>query len=133
MKEIKGILEIDENRGVMYFHDESTGMTALRICRLPTPIPNPVRGEMLDITHGHGVSWHPKDELAKNDEELDVRFMNHLMDEMELLNSQQLENFLWRLAGKMHITFEESGDLTFERVRNLLMETSSVLHNREGN
>lgn len=56
---IEGFLEIDSNRGVIYFHSK-TGQTLLRICSLPTPIPLPV-GEpsevMLDITHGYGVSW----------------------------------------------------------------------------
>jgi hypothetical protein len=57
MVQIPGVLEIDPNRGVMYFHDESTGMSVLRICRLPTPIPIPSIGDLLDITHMHGASW----------------------------------------------------------------------------
>jgi hypothetical protein len=133
VKEIKGILEIDENRGVMYFHDESTGMTALRISRLPTPIPDPVRGEMLDITHGHGASWSPSNPLAKNDDQIDVEFMNHLMTQIALLNSDQLENLFWRMAGMLHLTWEESGDTAFKDARDWMMETSAVIHNRSGN
>jgi hypothetical protein len=55
-KEIKGILEIDAERGVIYFHS-NTGRTVLRICQLPKPIP--VRKgveELLDITY-IGCSW----------------------------------------------------------------------------
>lgn len=56
---IKGLLEIDPERGVIYFHEDATGFTKLRICRLPTPIPDPkgFHGEPLDITSGFGVSW----------------------------------------------------------------------------
>jgi hypothetical protein len=32
--EYKGILEIDYTRGVIYFHDSSTGQSMLRICGL---------------------------------------------------------------------------------------------------
>lgn len=58
---IDGQLEIDENRGVIYFHSLE-GITVLRICQLPTPIPAPIiKGdklpEMLDITLGFGCSW----------------------------------------------------------------------------
>ena len=38
---IDGQLEIDQDRGVIYFHSFNTGITALRICQLPTPIPDP--------------------------------------------------------------------------------------------
>jgi hypothetical protein len=55
--ELEGILEIDHERGVIYFHDKSNGGTALRICSLPTPIPIPKFGEGLDITHLHGTNW----------------------------------------------------------------------------
>lgn len=58
---IKGELEIDHKRGVIYFHtlDENTvttfgGVTILRICNLPKPIP---RKSLLDITHMRGQSW----------------------------------------------------------------------------
>ena len=58
---IQGELEIDVDRGVIYFHaDDDTvdymkwgGVTLLRICNLPTPIPE----ECLDVTHLQGQSW----------------------------------------------------------------------------
>jgi len=55
---IEGVLEIDADRGVIYFHAAKTGQSVLRICRLPVPIPD-VRKKpgLLDITHMHGVSW----------------------------------------------------------------------------
>ena len=57
---VKGQMEIDNNRGVIYFQD-NFGTTALRICQLPIPIPKPVPAvTMLDITHMHGVSWKLK-------------------------------------------------------------------------
>ena len=70
---IQGQLEIDHDRGVIYFHmggpaDPSSDdidysdmlakygtVTILRICRLPTPIPV---HEQLDIAMGHGCSWN---------------------------------------------------------------------------
>ena len=51
-----GQLEIDHDRGVIYFHqseNENMQPTLLRICRLG-PIPQTV--EHIDITHMHGVS-----------------------------------------------------------------------------
>lgn len=74
--EFKGILEIDQERGVIYFHSIDTGGSLLRICRLPKPIPNPLHGsmpEMLDITHMHGTSWEgskfqiPETEVKKDE------------------------------------------------------------------
>ena len=54
--QIRGILEIDRERGVIYFHDDAH--TVLRICSLPKPIPNPEGPfDSLDITHMHGCSW----------------------------------------------------------------------------
>ena len=50
---IDGQLEIDSNRGVIYFHSGKTGHTVLRICNLPTPIPD----KMLDIMHLHNANW----------------------------------------------------------------------------
>lgn len=57
---LSGELEIDHDRGVIYFHvnskeqaDKLGGITALRICRLGK-IP---KGVALDITHMHGVNW----------------------------------------------------------------------------
>lgn len=60
---IQGELQIDEERGVIYFtptEGPKAGATLLRICRLPTPIAVTPEYEMLDITFGHGVSWAPK-------------------------------------------------------------------------
>lgn len=60
-----GQLEIDSERGVIYFHlapeeidkfDMPT-VTLLRICNLPTPIPT---DRSLDITNGFGVNWQGK-------------------------------------------------------------------------
>lgn len=61
---IKGSLEIDHERGVVYFHSDeimyapgsSTAVyvTVLRICRLPAPIPI---NKPLDITHMYGTDW----------------------------------------------------------------------------
>ena len=51
---ISGQLEIDHDRGVIYFHSGTLGITLLRICRLPTPIP---KGSMIDIAYGHEI--HP--------------------------------------------------------------------------
>lgn len=59
---VKGELEIDSERGVIYFHanepNESGGVTILRICRLPKPIPTDCQ---LDITHMHGTNWSDHD------------------------------------------------------------------------
>lgn len=58
---MKGELEIDEERGVIYFHATETGDTKLRIGMLPAPIPDVKDyGRMLDITHMHGCSWFKK-------------------------------------------------------------------------
>lgn len=57
---IPGRLEIDHERGVIYFHAtlpaavHKYGTTVLRICQLPTPIP---RDRALDITHMRGADW----------------------------------------------------------------------------
>lgn len=37
----EGQLEIDEKRGVIYFHDRDSGHSVLRISGLPVPIPTP--------------------------------------------------------------------------------------------
>jgi len=57
---IQGVLEIDHDRGVIYFHAVSEtalkkfgGPTILRICSLPKQIPF----ECLDITHLYGTNW----------------------------------------------------------------------------
>ncbi len=61
---IKGQLEIDHERGVIYFHisdleaaKEIGAITLLRICSLPVPIP---KHGSLNITHMFGVSWRGK-------------------------------------------------------------------------
>lgn len=67
MLKIKGTLEIDTARGVIYFHNEQD-RTLLRVCRLPRPIPamkliEDIHGgitlylNFLDVTHMHGCSW----------------------------------------------------------------------------
>lgn len=58
MIQIQGVLEIDYERGVIYFHDNETGITRLRICRLPIPIPEFV--ETIDITHSFGATYTTK-------------------------------------------------------------------------
>lgn len=62
-KQYEGILEIDTNRGVIYFHLTNPkaiellgAMTILRICSLPTPI----IANSIDITHMVGVSYNKK-------------------------------------------------------------------------
>jgi hypothetical protein len=76
---IKGELEIDQERGVIYFHSNE-GYSLLRISSLPKPIPNPQQQtncgkiielpQLLDITHMYGVSWnarmsHQRPKIAK--------------------------------------------------------------------
>lgn len=53
MIRIKGELEIDTDRGVIYFHSSETGWTVLRICKLGK-INEPVKH--IDITHMTGMS-----------------------------------------------------------------------------
>lgn len=57
--ELLGTLEIDHERGVIYFHAHDPigfiGVTVLRICSLP-PIPGPLKG-MIDLTHMRGVTY----------------------------------------------------------------------------
>ena len=61
--ELQGVLEIDHDRGVIYFHlsdiNEVTKrgvVTPLRICSLPKPIPE-IQERQLDITHMVGCDW----------------------------------------------------------------------------
>jgi len=54
---IKGELEIDKDRGVIYFHSDEHLKTILRICNLPKPIPAKVIEEGMDITHLFNASW----------------------------------------------------------------------------
>lgn len=56
---IRGQLEIDHDRGVIYFHDANFGITKLRICNLPKPIPEHLQ---LDITHMVGTNWFTEKE-----------------------------------------------------------------------
>ena len=63
---IEGQLELDLERGVIYFHAAKTGQTFLRICRLPKFDPEVVKVlglqvelAMIDIAHMHGVSYNP--------------------------------------------------------------------------
>jgi len=60
---LDGQLEIDHERGVIYFHlsdekqvKELETLTVLRICRLPKPIPE-IKQRMLDVTHMVGCDW----------------------------------------------------------------------------
>lgn len=76
---LEGQLEIDHERGVIYFHLTNGNdirslmvITALRICNLPKPIPQ-IQDRTLDITHMVGCDWpgeyrynkEPTDEQAK--------------------------------------------------------------------
>lgn len=54
---IAGQLEIDYERGVIYFHPHDNPQTLLRICRLPKPISSQ---DFLDITHMTGANWSEK-------------------------------------------------------------------------
>ena len=56
---LNGQLEIDAERGVIYFHSKETGATVLRICNLPKPIPETDAGMRrgIDITHMVGCDW----------------------------------------------------------------------------
>lgn len=65
-KSYKGILEVDHERGVIYFHcsekkviQEMGSITLLRICRLKTPIPE---NNLIDVTVGVGVNFFKKEE-----------------------------------------------------------------------
>lgn len=48
-RKIEGQLEIDTDRGVIYFHSNTTGTTVLRICNLDLPKSD---FDFLDITFG---------------------------------------------------------------------------------
>lgn len=61
MAQYKGTLEIDRERGVIYFHlsshkeiDKYGMSTMLRICKLKTPIPE---GAFIDITGPDAVTY----------------------------------------------------------------------------
>ncbi len=60
--QMRGVLEIDHERGVIYFHLEDVAevirrgiATPLRICSLPK-IPE-IQQRSLDITHMRGQDW----------------------------------------------------------------------------
>ncbi len=61
--EIRGVLEVDQERGVIYFHavggddKDLQGVTLLRICSLPKPIPNPKEYGLIDITFGYKANY----------------------------------------------------------------------------
>ena len=68
IEKFQGELEIDRDRGVIYFHLSSEkdiarlqAHTLLRICSLPAI---PVLNGMLDITHMQGLSWKQYHELS---------------------------------------------------------------------
>lgn len=68
---LNGQLEIDHDRGVIYFHltdeaevKERQVVTALRIYQLPRPIPE-IQGRMLDITHMYGCDWGKAKEIEE--------------------------------------------------------------------
>lgn len=70
---MQGVLEIDAERGVIYFHANDTGHSALRICRLPKPIPNPMECCFgLDIVHMHGCNWPGKKEVQNESVSSDI-------------------------------------------------------------
>ena len=56
MASYTGELEIDAERGVIYFHADGVG-TILRLCQLPRPIPAPGPERCLDLAWGVGVNW----------------------------------------------------------------------------
>lgn len=69
MPSFEGILEIDERRGVIYFHSKENGFTMLRVCGLPTPIPTDraVKGDLLDLTWGCQLAnWTGKPNRLQN-------------------------------------------------------------------
>ena len=62
--QLEGTLEIDNERGVIYFHlsdPKDNLITVLRICSLPKPIPE----GFLDITHLVGCNWGKEDAQNK--------------------------------------------------------------------
>lgn len=81
MIQIQGVLEIDEERGVVYFHSTDTGHTALRICSLPKPVRNPsTYGVCLDITHMHGCNWSGKKEVQNDTKSVSSNLRSHGSD-----------------------------------------------------
>jgi hypothetical protein len=64
--QIRGTLEVDTVRGVIYFHPDpplaARKPTLLRICNLPTPI-QMSDPDLLDVTHMVGCSWGGKQQM----------------------------------------------------------------------
>lgn len=54
---IEGRLEIDHDRGVVYFQDSASKQCVLLISNLPTPIPALLGNRMLEIRHLIGQDW----------------------------------------------------------------------------
>jgi hypothetical protein len=52
-KQFEGQLEVDTNRGVVYFHDKETGGTVLRICGLTIP----KDFSTMDLTHKNRILY----------------------------------------------------------------------------
>jgi len=72
---IEGILEIEQDLGVIYFHSKEHENTPLMIYSLPKPIPDPSNfGAGLDIMHMRGCNW--------KDENPPVLISNYLIDNL---------------------------------------------------
>jgi hypothetical protein len=57
--QIKGTLEIDSERGIIYFHSERSGRTMLRIEQLPEQFPIDGTGIEIDHTYMRNHSGMP--------------------------------------------------------------------------
>lgn len=56
IEHVDGQLEIDTDRGVIYFHSTATGRTIMRICRVPYLKNFDPQLDFIDITHMVGAS-----------------------------------------------------------------------------
>lgn len=70
VRNVEGILEIDTNRGVLYFHSKETGHTVLRVCQLDKDqlagvVRQLDRGMSIDITPMFGVSYSWQEETPQ--------------------------------------------------------------------
>ena len=79
ISKLKGKLEIDHGRGVIYFHSDRLGKVVLRIRNLPTPIPD-IDEVQLDITM-HGCNWNYFQQPSRDDPEKDL--LDSLIRDME--------------------------------------------------
>jgi hypothetical protein len=103
---ILGELEVDFDRGVVYFH--SAGLTMLRICRLPTPIPENIR--FIDITFGIGVSYDvpmprpTEDQKMGQDGDLKLPCATHynIIETRSLLRIGNGRNQMYGMADHSH-------------------------------